>query len=122
MFSEPSNPARGVNFPARKYETPGGFGLNGWCDPLPAAGLPAGQVGRMGKDRLGGCRSRLLSLVDDALNRLTSVDFWKARVVELRYFGGLSVEQTMDVMGLSDHTMRRDWEFAKAWLAEELSR
>jgi hypothetical protein len=40
----------------------------------------------------------------------------------LRYFGGLSVEQTVHVMGISERTVMRDWEFAKAWLSRELSR
>jgi len=44
----------------------------------------------------------------------------QARVVELRYFGGLSVEETMKVMKISERTVVRDWDFAKAWLAREL--
>jgi DNA-directed RNA polymerase specialized sigma24 family protein len=43
-------------------------------------------------------------------------------VVELRYFGGLSVVQSVEVMGVSERTVMRDWEFAKAWLSRALSR
>ena len=46
----------------------------------------------------------------------------QAKVVELRYFGGLSVEQTVEAMGISERTVMRDWEFAKAWLSRELNR
>ena len=53
--------------------------------------------------------------------RLTAVDARKGQVVELRYFGGLSVEETAEVLGVSAETVMRDWKFAKAWLLRELS-
>ena len=49
------------------------------------------------------------------------VDARKGQVVELRYFGGLSVDETADVLGVSPETVMRDWKFAKAWLLRELS-
>jgi DNA-directed RNA polymerase specialized sigma24 family protein len=60
--------------------------------------------------------------VDDALTNLTKVDERKGRVVELRYFGGLSVEETAEVPGVSGDTITRDWRRAKAFLRRELSR
>ena len=60
--------------------------------------------------------------VDDALNALAKVDPRKCQVVELRFFGGLSVEETAVVLELSPDTVVRDWRLAKAWLLRELSR
>ena len=65
-------------------------------------------------------RADLVAL-DDALNRLAAVDERKSRVVELRYFGGLSVEETGEVLRVSPETVMRDWKLAKAWLLRELS-
>jgi RNA polymerase sigma factor (TIGR02999 family) len=61
-----------------------------------------------------------LVALDDALNALAGIDARKARVVELRYFGGLSVEETAEVLGVSTDTVTRDWKMAKAWLHREL--
>jgi len=58
--------------------------------------------------------------VDRALEALAAVDPRKARVVELRFFGGLSVEETADVLHLSAETIKRDWRLAKVWLSREL--
>jgi RNA polymerase sigma-70 factor (ECF subfamily) len=59
--------------------------------------------------------------VDDALNALEKVDARKSQVVELRFFGGLSVEETAEVLEVSPDTVVRDWKLAKAWLLRELS-
>ncbi len=59
--------------------------------------------------------------LDDALKALNSFDERKSRVVELRFFGGLSVEETAEVLHVSDETVLRDWKLAKAWLLHELS-
>jgi len=61
-------------------------------------------------------------VLDDALKALAKLAPRQAKVVELRYFGGLSVQQTMEVMGVSERTVMRDWEFSKAWLSRELGR
>jgi RNA polymerase sigma factor (TIGR02999 family) len=61
-------------------------------------------------------------LLDDALEALARIAPRQAKVVELCYFGGSSVEQTVEVMGISERTVMRDWEFAKAWWSRELSR
>jgi len=62
-----------------------------------------------------------LVAVDEALNRLAQVDDRKSRVVEMRFFGGLSVEESAEVLQVSPETVMRDWRLAKAWLLRELS-
>lgn len=59
--------------------------------------------------------------LEEALCRLVLFDQRKSQVVELRYFGGLSVEETAEVLKISAITVMRDWNFAKAWLAREIS-
>ncbi len=59
--------------------------------------------------------------LDEALQNLADLDERKARIVELRYFGGLSVEETAEVLKISRNTVIRDWNFAKMWLLRELS-
>ena len=61
-----------------------------------------------------------LVALDDALEALAAVDERKARVIELRFFGGLSVEETAAVLKVSVDTVMRDWKVAKAWLLREL--
>ena len=63
-----------------------------------------------------------LIALDDALNALEEMDPRKARVVELRFFAGLSVEQTAEALKISAPSVKRDWKLAKAWLTRELSR
>jgi RNA polymerase sigma factor (TIGR02999 family) len=63
-----------------------------------------------------------LVALDDALSLLASLDARQAQVVELRFFGGLSVEETAEVLKVSPGTVRRDWRMAKAWLHRELSK
>jgi len=63
-----------------------------------------------------------LIALDEALTRLEAKDKQKARVVELRYFIGLSLEETADALGISRATTARDWNVAKAWLHRELTR
>jgi RNA polymerase sigma factor (TIGR02999 family) len=69
---------------------------------------------------LGVTRDRELVALDDALERLQQVDPRKARMVELRFFGGLSVEETAEVLGVSADTVTRDWRLARAWMLSEL--
>ena len=59
--------------------------------------------------------------LDDALNALEAVDARKCQVVEMRFFGGLSVEETAEALHLSVGTIKRDWRLAKSWLARELA-
>jgi RNA polymerase sigma factor (TIGR02999 family) len=59
--------------------------------------------------------------IDEALTRLASVDERKSHIVEMRFFGGLSVDETAEALGISRETVLRDWKLAKAWLLRELS-
>ena len=59
-------------------------------------------------------------VLDDALLSLTQMDARKGRLVELRYFGGLTVEESAEVLGIARETAKRDWKIAKAWLFAEL--
>lgn len=68
-----------------------------------------------------GERDEHLVALDEALHALAGFDFRKAQVVELRFFGGLSVEETAEVLKISPVTVMRDWNTAKAWLYRELS-
>ena len=61
-----------------------------------------------------------LLALDDALRRLAEMDEQQARIVELRYFGGLTIEETSEVMGIAPATIKRDWKLTKAWLYREL--
>ncbi|HEV2201754.1 MAG TPA: sigma-70 family RNA polymerase sigma factor [Bryobacteraceae bacterium] len=63
-----------------------------------------------------------LVALDDALKDLAALDPRKGQVVELRFFGGLSVEETAEVLKVSKETVMRDWKLAKSWLRRELSR
>jgi RNA polymerase sigma-70 factor, ECF subfamily len=92
---------------SRKYQKRGGGNPNVTLDE---ALIPAPQKGR-----------DILAL-DNALQALTVQDERKARVVELRFFGGLSVEETAEVLKVSPETILRDWRLAKAWLAREMGR
>jgi RNA polymerase sigma factor (TIGR02999 family) len=65
-------------------------------------------------------RSETLLALDEALTRLAALDARLARVVECRYFGGLTEEETADALGVTARTVRRDWVKAKAWLYTEL--
>jgi RNA polymerase sigma factor (TIGR02999 family) len=71
---------------------------------------------------LGASRARELIALEDALNALAAIDARKARVVELRFFGGLGVEETAAVLAISPETVMRDWKFSRSWLQAELSR
>ena len=68
----------------------------------------------------GGERSIDLLALDEALERLAQLDPEQARLIELRFFGGLTVEETADAMDISPATVKRHWAVARAWLAREL--
>jgi len=68
----------------------------------------------------GAARGRDLVALDDALAALAEIDERKSRVVELRFFGGLSNDEVATVLGVSTKTVLRDWQLAKAWLLEQL--
>jgi RNA polymerase sigma factor (sigma-70 family) len=66
-------------------------------------------------------RNEDLMALDEALQALAKIDARKGQVVELRFFGGLSVEETAEVLQVSPETVRRDWRLAKSWLRRYLS-
>jgi RNA polymerase sigma-70 factor (ECF subfamily) len=84
-----------------------------------------GNAERVNLDELpdpAGDRASELIALDEALNALAEIDARKARVVELRFFGGLSVDESAAVLAISPETVMRDWKFARSWLQAELSR
>ena len=82
-----------------------------------------GDIARVPFDEalFGGCEPAPdIVALDDALKVLANIDERKSRVVELRFFGGLSVEETAEALGVSAETVLRDWKLAKVWLLREL--
>jgi RNA polymerase sigma factor (TIGR02999 family) len=71
-------------------------------------------------EQLGSARAGELIALDDALSALAHFDPRKARIIELRFFGGLSIEETAEVEKVSPDTVLRDWRLARAWLLAEL--
>jgi DNA-directed RNA polymerase specialized sigma24 family protein len=67
-------------------------------------------------------RSVGLIVLDDALNGLAKVDPQQCRIVEVRFFSGLSIEETSQVLGISPATVKRDWNTAKLWLYHQIRR
>jgi len=67
-------------------------------------------------------QSEELVKLDQSLERLTQIDARQGKIVELRFFGGLTVEQTADLLDISPKTVKRDWSMAKAWLHGDLKR
>lgn len=63
-----------------------------------------------------------VAAIDEALTKLAGMDARQARVVEMRYFGGLTIEETAQALEISDATVKREWTLARAWLKRELSR
>ena len=92
---------------SRNYQKRGGAAARITLDEMNMAGIEP---------------NRDLVALDDALNELARVDERKGKVVELRFFGGLTVEETADVLDVSVETVMRDWKLAKAWLLKELKR
>lgn len=66
-------------------------------------------------------RSDELCALDDALTRLAALEPRKAQVVELRFFGGLTVEETAEALDISPQSVLRDWKLARAWLTRDLT-
>ena len=63
-----------------------------------------------------------LVALDDALTNLATIDPRKAEIVELKYFGGMTIEEAAEVLGVSTPTVERDWRMAKIWLHREISK
>jgi RNA polymerase sigma-70 factor (ECF subfamily) len=81
-----------------------------------------GERKDMEVDEIPHARDRALLLLDDALNKLKRVNEAEARIVVMRYFGGLTLEETAEVMKISPSTVKRLWRHAKAWLKREMER
>ena len=81
-----------------------------------AENLPLDEVFQISSNE----KSVDLVALDEALTRLAQFDERQARIVELRYFSGLDNDETAAVLGVSNATVRRDWNFAKAWLRQEI--
>ena len=89
-----------------------------------AAGKRGGGVGRLPLEdsmAIGVSNHIDIIAVDDALNRLATVDPDQVRLVELRFFGGLTIEETAEVLGWSSASVKREWAIARAWLHREIS-
>lgn len=85
-------------------------------------GLPADHTTPTALQHLDGHTREDVSAIDEALRRLEQIDARQAQIVEMRYFGGLTIEQTADAMGISDATVKREWMHARAWLRCELGK
>lgn len=88
-----------------------------------------GEAQKLYLDEVGGLIDNLIKeqnldllALDDALNQLSTVAPQQSRVVELRFFAGLSIEETAEALGISPATVKREWNMAKAWLHRELSK
>ena len=90
---------------ARRFQKRGG---GAQLEPLDEERIAAGEP------------SRDVVALDDALTALASMDPRKSHVVEMRFFGGLTVDETAEALHVSAETVRRDWRLAKAWLLSEL--
>ena len=82
--------------------------------------VPA-NADKMSRVALPGRNTDLVAL-DSALNSLAAIDPRQAKVVKLRFFGGLRVEETAEVLGISPRTAKREWAVAKLWLLREMTR
>jgi RNA polymerase sigma factor (TIGR02999 family) len=90
-----------------------------------AAGKRAGSPVTLDEERIGAGigndRTEEILAVEEVLGRLATLDAQQARIVELRYFGGLSVEETAEFLEISARTVKRDWAMAKAWMLAQLA-
>lgn len=70
----------------------------------------------------GGDSDQDIAAIDEALTRLAAIDNRQVQIVQMRYFGGLTIEETAQALAISDATVKREWTLARAWLKRELSR
>ena len=73
-------------------------------------------------ENVAGGRSLDFAVLDEALTGLSAIDERQGRLVELRFFGGLSIEETAEVLKISAQSVMRDWKTARAWLVAELAK
>jgi len=84
-------------------------------------GMPVMSLDAAGEIADSGSNTADVFLLDSALRKLEAFDATQGRIVELRFFGGLTIEETADLLGVSPMTIKRDWAVAKAWLYRELA-
>jgi RNA polymerase sigma-70 factor, ECF subfamily len=101
---------------ARNYQKRGGSALH---VPLDEA-VEGANAEKMAGDKPPGLSQAEILAIDEALVALAEIDPRKSQVVELRFFGGLSVDETAEVLKVSPETVKRDWRLAKAWLHRAL--
>jgi RNA polymerase sigma factor (TIGR02999 family) len=108
---------------ARLAEKRGAGNINISIDAAGATLEGLGENLMLGAQSAAGAESAHANLIgiDSALTRLDALDHRQAQIVELRFFGGLTVEETAQVLEISNATVKRDWMMAKAWLARELA-
>lgn len=90
-----------------------------------SAGIRGGGETRLALDEaldVAQPREVALLALDDALTSLAALDPRQSRIVELKYFGGLEIDEIAEVLGISPATVKRDWQWARAWLHREISR
>ncbi len=88
-------------------------------DADPTAPVELESIAEHGED---GDSDEDIAAIDEALNRLAALDNRQVQIVQMRYFGGLTIEETAQALGISDATVKREWVMARAWLKRELSR
>ena len=121
---DPPPPARAARFRTRDARR-----RLGRARPLPQDEGPRDQIAEAlavtreedGQHRGGATRDEDLVALDEAMHALAQIDPRKAQVVELRFFGGLSVEESAEVLKVSQITVMRDWSTARAWLYREIN-
>jgi len=77
--------------------------------------VPLDDIGMLAQEQAGN-----VIALDDALKNLQAIDERQSNIVELRFFGGLSIEETADVLKVSPGTVMREWTFARAWLKSQM--
>ncbi len=95
--------------------------LDQWCDRADAADAGV-EATPTALQHLDAHTQEDVSAIDQALSRLERLDARQAQIVEMRYFGGLSIEHTAEAVGISEATVKRDWTLARAWLRRELGK
>jgi RNA polymerase sigma-70 factor, ECF subfamily len=95
--------------------------LDQWCDQPDAADAGV-EATPTALQHLDAHTQEDVSAIDQALSRLEQLDARQAQIVEMRYFGGLSIEHTAEAVGISEATVKREWTLARAWLRRELGK
>ena len=95
--------------------------LDQWSDQADAADAGV-EVTPTALQHLDAHTQEDVSAIDQALSRLEQLDARQAQIVEMRYFGGLSIEHTAEAVGISEATVKREWTLARAWLRRELGK